>query len=75
MGAFANGRGNSLDVIVDEILTTYNHKAENHMKFDEMFALVKEMMPEIDPSFKADDDEIERVILRFDLDSDGTYDR
>ena len=75
MGVFENGKENSLDVIVDEILNTYNHNAVNHLKFYEMFALVKEMMPEIDPNFKANDDEIERVILRFDLDGDGTYDR
>lgn len=62
-------------MVVDEILRTYNHKAEDHLKFEEMFALVKEMMPEIDTDFDADDIEIEAVIKNFDMDGDGTYDR
>ena len=65
----------SFDVVVDEILRTYNHKADDHLKFEEMFALVKEMMPEIDMKFEADDDEIEAVVRNFDINGDGEYDR
>ena len=65
----------SFDIIIDEILRSYNHKAEGHLEFDEMFSLVKEIMPEVDLKFNATDEQINEVVRSLDLDGDGTYDR
>ena len=53
----------SFDVTIDEILSSYNHKAKDHLEFDEMFSLVKDVVSEIDPNFDETDEAIEKVIL------------
>jgi hypothetical protein len=72
--ALAN-RDNMIDLIVTEILRGYNHKSDDHLEEDEMFTLVKEIMPEIDKNFRANDSEIMAAIQTFDMDGDHTYDK
>merc|ERR1719276_667673 len=52
--AIAN-RDDMINLIVTEILRGYNHKSDDHLEVDEMFTLVKEIMPEIDDKYKASD--------------------
>jgi hypothetical protein len=64
-----------INLIVTEILRGYNHKFDEFLEIDEMFTLVKEIMPEIDDKFKASDGEVMAAIQIFDKDGDGTYDK
>lgn len=72
--AIAN-RDDMINLIVTEILRGYNHKSDDHLEVDEMFTLVKEIMPEIDDKYKASDGEVMAAIQIFDEDGDGTYDK
>jgi Ca2+-binding EF-hand superfamily protein len=64
-----------INLIVEEILRGYNHKSDEHLEIDEMFTLVKEIVPEIDKNFDGSDAEVMAAIELFDEDGDGTYDR
>ena len=64
-----------INLIVTEILRGYNHKSDEYLEIDEMFTLVKEIMPEIDDKFTASDGEVMAAIQIFDEDGDGTYDK
>ena len=74
-----HGQKGSLDVIVNEILSSYNHRNGDQLDYGEMFSLVKEIMPEIDPYCETlggfTDDHIHTVIQRFDDDGSRTFDR
>ena len=72
--AIAN-RDDMINLIVTEILRGYNHKSDEYLEIDEMFTLVKEIMPEIDDKFTASDGEVMAAIQIFDEDGDGTYDK
>jgi Ca2+-binding EF-hand superfamily protein len=71
----SKGQKDGMDVVVDEIISSYNHKSKDHLEFDEMMRMVQDIMPEIDKEFKTDEQEMLDVVRRLDLDGDGTYDK
>ena len=82
--ALLNRNRDGLDVVVEEIISSYFHKAKDHLEFDEMKRMVHEMMPEIDKDFDAGESEVIEVIRSFklqareedfDLDGNGSYDK